>query len=471
FGLYFTGYFALIVNNVNYGDDYHRATYGDFGFQIWSRFSSEFLSKIFHISLNRNVEISPLLQIIAIAILSIGSMILVKTILKKYNFWGLAASLPLGLSPFFLENMSFKFDSVFMAISLVSPIIPFLFLKNKIAFFIISILCLELTLTTYQTGNAVYIMLSLFIILSYILEGKDYKQIIKCAMLLILAYISSLLIYKFFILNESSGEWYASKSTFELNNLIPGVSKNLKTVLKIYEDVFKHTIFVPIFALGIIGFLFACIKVSKICRFWTLIASLGFIISGILLSYGAYLVLEKQIFSDRTFNGIGMFLAIIFVFLFKIDIKIYKFFSKTICFILAYSLIIEATAWANVLKEQTEYAKYRVEIMLHDFYKMIPKDNKFGFTSEVNKNNFMSPIALNTSKTFPIIMRNHAIDNMLDANWLFNSYGLMAHYEHWTPILSKGLCGQKNKKPIEIVENPLHKITKYDNNCFVIEFL
>ncbi|ELY2080824.1 glucosyltransferase domain-containing protein, partial [Campylobacter fetus] len=145
FGLYFTGYFALIVNNVNYGDDYHRATYGDFGFQIWSRFSSEFLSKIFHISLNRNVEISPLLQIIAIAILSIGSMILVKTILKKYNFWGLAASLPLGLSPFFLENMSFKFDSVFMAISLVSPIIPFLFLKNKIAFFIISILCLELT--------------------------------------------------------------------------------------------------------------------------------------------------------------------------------------------------------------------------------------------------------------------------------------------------------------------------------------
>lgn len=101
--VYFLGYFALLRNNINYRDDIARANEGYFGFLDASRHLSEFLSKILHMSLKQNTDISPITQLIAIAILSFGSLVLVKIILKKQSFFGLLASTPLGLSPFFFK--------------------------------------------------------------------------------------------------------------------------------------------------------------------------------------------------------------------------------------------------------------------------------------------------------------------------------------------------------------------------------
>ena len=177
--VYSFGYFALMINNINYSDDYYRSATGQFDFFLFSRYMSEYLSKFIYLSEHRNVLASPLTHLLSIGLLSIGSMVLVKVILKKYSKLGLIASVILGLSPYFLENMSYKFDSVFMTIALVAPIFSFLFLRRKLAFIFVSILCMQLTLTTYQAGNSAFLMLSLFAVLDGILAGHKPSQTLK----------------------------------------------------------------------------------------------------------------------------------------------------------------------------------------------------------------------------------------------------------------------------------------------------
>lgn len=94
--VYFVGYFGLLIADVYYRDDLGRSQDGVIGFLYYSRYLSENLTKLIHLNLFRNTDISPITQLIAIALLSFGSMMLIKTILKTQSFWGLLASIHLG---------------------------------------------------------------------------------------------------------------------------------------------------------------------------------------------------------------------------------------------------------------------------------------------------------------------------------------------------------------------------------------
>lgn len=459
--LYFIGYFSLILNNNYYtGDEYSRgflATNWDFG--QWGRPLAEFLTQILNLSFYRKLELYPLPQLIALIFLSLGSMMIVKIVLKRLSFWGLVASLPLGLSPFFLENMSYTFDSFFMALALISPIFAFLFLKRKLTFFIISILSLLISLNTYQAANSVYIMMAIFITFIHILEGKNHKEILKEIGIFLLAFILGLLIYKIFILTHFRvDEDKVSDKTVE--NLAK-ILVNLKAVLTKYYNVFAHTVFIPIFILGIISFLFISVEKSKINNFLAIFVSIVFIVLSILLSYGGYLILEKQLFSLRTFYGIGIFISLFFIFLLKTDKKAYKFIAKTLSFILAYILIAQSTAWSNALKEQAQYAKPKIAKAVEDLKNLAPKDKNYKFGIIKNKLILaptFSASAINLASVFPVINEGQIFDY---------SAPFLAFF-----LYPQGkMCKTDKNKLVQQVIKKQYVIKKYDNNCITITFL
>lgn len=459
--LYFIGYFSLILNDAYYtGDEYSRgflASNWDFG--GWGRPLAEFLTQILNLSFYRKLELSPIPQLIALIFLSLGSMMIVKVVLKRLSFWGLVASLPLGLSPFFLENMSYKFDSFFMALALISPIFAFLFLKRKLTFFIISIISILISLNTYQAANSVYIMMAIFIAFIHILEGKNYKEILKEIAILLLAFILSMLIYKIFILThfKVEGDGVSDKAVKNLAEILV----NLKVVLTKYYNVFAYTVFIPIFILGIISFLFVSVEKSKVNNFLAIFISIIFMVLGILLSYGGYLILEKQMFSLRTFYGIGIFISLFFIFLLKTDKKAYKFIAKTLSFILAYILIAQSTAWSNALKEQTQYAKPKVAKAVQDLKNLAPKDEKYKFG--VIQNKFIStptfsPSAINLASVFPVIKEGHILDYSAPFLLFF--------------LYPEGkICKTDKNKLVKQVIKKDYIIRRYDNNCITITFL
>ena len=179
-----------------------------YGLNVFSRPSSEFLSHIVHTD-SFLADISPLTQLIAIAVIAISCILLLKVISgkSKFSLWQIASVLPLGINPFFLECLSFKFDSPYMAVSVLASIIPVLLIHNMLYFFCITFICVLIICTTYQVSLGIFPMVLLFTLLSKYIKGYSITTILKIVAVFALSFILSVLVFKFFIMTpEIDGE-------------------------------------------------------------------------------------------------------------------------------------------------------------------------------------------------------------------------------------------------------------------------
>lgn len=355
--------------------------------------------------------------------------------------------------------MSYKFDSPFMALALISPIIPFLFLKKKFTFFIVSVLAILITLNTYQSANSIYIILSMFATLMMLLNKYKIKIVIKNLFLFMLSYISAMGIYKLFILAEVNT--YVSSDIIK-ENLVKGVLKNIKTTLNIYKDVFHNTSFEYIFYILSLFFLLAIFRKSKINKFNALALGFIFIFISVIFSQGAYLILEKPLFTARALNAIGLIIAVLFIY--SLNFKFLNL-SKIFVFFGAYFLIIQANSYANALQAQENYAQMRMKLMYSDLNKIAPIDGKFNVYVKIGIGH--SPVAHNSVRNFPLI--NALIFQYISSGYWWGSaanfynIGLKGNY-------CMDICFKKENKIIKIIDTHMHKITQYDNNCFIVEY-
>jgi len=154
FGIYAFGISAIIRADFLYIDDIGRSAHGYRGWENWSRHISSFLAIFIHADTRIN-DISPLTQLIAVS-----SVVLVYVINnEKITKTALAASIPIGLSPYFLECFSYKFDAPYMALSVFVSIVPFVFMKNMLAFSVASVLGILIMCMTYQASSGIYIII------------------------------------------------------------------------------------------------------------------------------------------------------------------------------------------------------------------------------------------------------------------------------------------------------------------------
>lgn len=130
--LYFIVSFVLLRANYNNLDDTGREVHTYREWDNFSRYTSYYLSPIIHANKILS-DISPLTQILALVILAAASIIVIYGITEqtKISWWCMVAVLPLGLSPYFLECLSYKFDSPYMALSVLASVFPVLFMRKK----------------------------------------------------------------------------------------------------------------------------------------------------------------------------------------------------------------------------------------------------------------------------------------------------------------------------------------------------
>ena len=123
--IYLLAMSAILRANFYYYDDIQRACWGwpEWGF---SRHLSNILSKFLHAEAYLS-DISPLPQLLAILIISFASVIAVYLITeeKRFSFWHFVAAIPIGLSPYFLECLSYKYDSPYMALSVLFSVVHY----------------------------------------------------------------------------------------------------------------------------------------------------------------------------------------------------------------------------------------------------------------------------------------------------------------------------------------------------------
>ena len=422
FGVYFWGILTIIRANFLYIDDTLRSVGGFRGWFIWSRYVSDLLSIVIHGDTNLT-DISPLPQLLAILILSCSSVALVYVIgNKKITVVRLLASIPLGLSPYFLECLSYKFDAPYMALSILASIVPFLFIARKKAFFFISVVSLLIMCMTYQAASGIYPLVAVILwFQDWNSKRKPVKEIWSMLGIAFIAFAFSMMLFRSFLMKGVDPDSYASASMHPLSQMLSGAFTNLKNyTLIIYHDlglIWKIGI-----AIVCIFFIIKSVKTSSHKKTLPLFISMLVIGASFVLSCGVYLLLTTPIFYPRASLGFGIFLAILCIYV----VSDYKKAAIIAVLALNWCLFVFVFSYGNALADQDRYAKFRITMLLHDLSDLYPNRNSETLFIQLQNSIGFAPTIKNISKHYPVIER--LVPERLREVLYFDNLYYIGHY-------------------------------------------
>ena len=172
---------SLLRANYNFMDDFGRVLIGYREFDIFSRYVPHYVSVIIHADSILN-DISPLPQILAVFIMSVTAVILISVFSNNKNFsWlNVAAVMPLGLSPYFLECFSFKFDAPYMALSILASVSPLLFVDFIFKFYFgVVFFCTLIMCMSYQAASGIFVICILFLFAKKWNDGMEKNLVLN----------------------------------------------------------------------------------------------------------------------------------------------------------------------------------------------------------------------------------------------------------------------------------------------------
>ena len=460
FIIYLLGVLTIIRANFTYLDDMARVLVGNREWSYMSRYLADFLSIFIHGDTVLK-DIAPLPLLISIFILAVSNVLLVYIICnKKIPIIGLLASIPLGLSPYFLECLSFKFDTPHMALSILAGIVPFLFIVRQKAFLFVSVLSLLVMCMTYQASSGVYMMIAIMLCFQYWnKKEKTNKEILSFFGVSIFAFCITMLIFRLFLMMPLTEQHflYVSNSMHPLPQIISGTMGNIKnyaiTINNDFGIIWKIGILL-IFLFFIIQSTFRSTQ-KKILSFFISIIFIGL---SFFLSFGGYSLLTMPIFYPRALFGFGVFLAILCINV----VSGYKTISKVIVLALNWCFIVFAFSYGNALADQARYADFRIGILLHDLSTLYPDRNMEDMSFTIENTIEYTPSINNISKHYPVIER------LVPRRLGFNAHDFIYCFQHFNYAYYKNLSDKEDISDLPVVLDSYYHTIKSDEEHVLI---
>jgi hypothetical protein len=422
--LYSIALYPIVRVNFNYIDDLGRVNEGYKHWDNYSRFTSEYLSTFIHTS-NYLTDISPLPQLIAVMLLALASVIILHLFKReeKITFLNIVSVISLGLSPYFLECLSYKYDSPYMALSILISVIPFLFYgakkSKKIIFSILTIFCTIIMCTTYQAASGIIPMLALFLAFKYWNE-KDLKEAIYILIFSAISFGIGLIIFQKFIMIPV--DTYVSSSILPIKELIPGILANLKNYYTYVKNDFRKIWIILILAI-MLCFILVQAKQSKQNKLLSLIFSVLLIFISGFVVFGLYPALEKPLFAPRAMYGYGVFIALIAV---NATSSKKAYISKIIVFALCWCFFTFSFTYGNALSEQKRYIDFRVQSVINELNSMDIMNNGNIKAININGNAGKANYIDHLPEEYQTII-NRLVSQSFSGDWIWN-YAYFANY-------------------------------------------
>ncbi|PAF51356.1 hypothetical protein BKH43_01575 [Helicobacter sp. 13S00401-1] len=467
--IYLVALSALLRGDVYYIDDFGRAVGQGDDWIGFSRYIAKYLYNIINSFQSfPYTDISPLPQLLAVIILSLSGMLVSYIVRKKLDILGIIATLPLGLSPYFLENLSYKFDSPLMSFSLFILLVPFLFKDNLKHFIYISFIALLLSLSTYQASNGIYIIFTLLLVLTnYLYKEKSIKENLKFLGSAVLSFIVAMLVYKYFIATQVNG--YVSSYAMSFTKILEG--GNLKIYLSyIFSDLKDLPFFIFSLVIALL-FILACTFNSKQTKLLSFISSIVFLALGLCLFSGAYLVLSKPLLYPRAFIGFGAFIALVYINLFYMkNSKILKVLNVVFVALGSYSLVVFASSYGNAISAQQSYMMQRAGFLAKDLSTLVSREaqTKTGIVFEGSigyspvTDNFIKRYGSMAQRLIPITLLGNPL-------WPWNRQPLIYQGTNYKSY-NEAVCAPQNttaKKKL-VLDNAYQSIYK-SNSCYFVD--
>lgn len=144
-----------------YNDDLKRALFGRAGWDSNGRPLTTLVMRMLQCYDHAMVDISPLPQIGAVALLAWVGVLMARRYSIGSSWMAALAAFPLGAQPFYLENLSFKFDALSMSLAMLLAVLPMLRPHDGRRAWWLGVLALWASLCFYQPAIDAYLVLVL----------------------------------------------------------------------------------------------------------------------------------------------------------------------------------------------------------------------------------------------------------------------------------------------------------------------
>jgi len=421
--VYIFGISAILRANFYYIDDMGRALWGYKEFLYFSRYIPQYFSTILHAD-TYLTDISPLPQLIAAVIMGFSAYIVLHFVTKrdKFTFMEYVSMIPLGLSPYFLECMSYKYDSPYMALSVLASVLPLLFLQRGYLCYFISVFIGMLTVClSYQASSGIFPMLVAILALIQWNQGITWKDLLRFVLVSAAGFLAGMLFFAVVIMTPADD--YASNSLPALFEMLPVIYRNFKEYYwNVFHD-FKVEWLIMI-ALLCVGFVYTTVCNTKQNRFAAFFMSVAVLGALFVMAFGLYPILSRPTFDPRAMYGFGVMTC--FVAIYTVSQRHSAPF-KAVCFVLCWCFFVFGFTYGNALNAQKIYTDYRITAVIDDLDELgvldTGKEKTYQITGKIGR----APEIEGMPQDYQILNRLVPI-TFGDSTWDWGRFGFSTYY-------------------------------------------
>ena len=427
----FGALFPVILFVDRYIDDFSRSIRGHLN---WVSVGRPLADEVFSlVNFGRPaVAVAPLHTVLAIVLLAFAGLMFARAYGLRSPFWSAVVVLPLLAQPYGLENLSYGFDSFFMALSVSLSILSALVVQagGGATSFVVAVLMLVSALSLYQPGANGFIPVAGFLVISgelRLLSGALSEMLLRMRLLRTFSALSAALIVYKAITMIYQGE-------------MSGYAEAAGELVK-YQDIFSggfvHTFFEPwLIAWGDFGHGLICLPIIFLVLTYCFLIfncvpflrGVVLIVSAVLIALGSpgpLLFLKSSMFGVPRvmlfFGPLVMAIAVQVIALSRkpirlMNAKISIYLARASVLIFGWLLIVFSYAYGHAFSAQSDFERLKITQLITAVSSFQARDpyEKFDFIA-IDGQMPSSPVLVNTSKKFPLIDR--LVPRLIDNNW------------------------------------------------------
>ncbi|WP_238085232.1 glucosyltransferase domain-containing protein [Pseudescherichia vulneris] len=456
---------GLIIYNINYLDDYGRYLLGYSGLSGNGRPIADLVLTIINFGYPL-LDLSPLSLLLSIFIIAISGIVIADRFFKneKPVIRSLVALLFL-VNPFFIENLSFKYDIFPMSLSILTISLAFYHINNPFLKMAAPVFLIFISLGLYQATLGMFVIFSIIELTESIINnrGTHKSRFINAgirAVQLIIAYI----LYKIIIVNFFIAGDYASNLSKTITVSPEGLTTLTGNFHRFNEFVGSYTESIPLVMISfyIISLLTSIWILAK--KSWSSSKSILNVITLVVspflfyfFSYATFLFLENAAVTSRVMIS---FSATLVGFAFYLLLAIKKTKIKLIVllpfFIFSYVL---STSYVNASMAQNRKDSRIINSIYNDISHLSPPVKFVNFSGVVSP----APQKALSLMRFPIL--RDLTKSYLGTDWsayMLNYNGINVSRMYFSSEEASKICSQK-----AISETPDYKIHVSGENMII----
>lgn len=405
FFAYFLPLYTIGLVNFPFIDDVDRQLRGYTGFGFtYSRWGSEIAAKIVQGS-SHLVDMGIFTYLLSSFLLTLVSLIVVQKLNGSLSWISLLSSVFIGLNPWFLECLLFRFDNPYMVLSLLFSVLPFLLYDRKVLFYLLSIISVFFMCNTYQSSSGFYIVMILAVSLKDVEKNLKFRKIVKNVFFSAIAYSLGMLL--FFIQLKFSPGIFSDTSAeglgiSKIEDLPHSILNNLSTYFTMFEE--KSSFIWILFAqIVLISFAIIFLILSKSNLVKTAVSIVSYYFFGIIFSTGAYVFYSESIITRTPRYGYGLPLFIVITLIMlssSINYVWINRYTHLLSFVIFFYLFSFPFTLAATLSNQKNSFENQSTVLYGDLNQLLDTSRNKIHLNKLFKNSVVRDSA---SKNYPII--------------------------------------------------------------------